>query len=101
RSYRKLKRAAPGSSISMITSPRIRGVVLAGLAVAALLLGQRVWYYSAGPSGEKDCSPAAPLAAPGRPVINDISCLNPTTVDSIVTVTSEDDVRQAIETARS
>jgi FAD/FMN-containing dehydrogenase len=85
----------------MITSPRIRGVVLAGLAVAALLLGQRVWYYSAGPSGEKDCSPAAPLAAPGRPVINDISCLNPTTVDSIVTVTSEDDVRQAIETARS
>lgn len=65
-----------------------------------LFLGERVWYYSAGPAGDKDCSPAAPLAAPGRPVINDVSCLNPTPVDSIITVKSEDDVREALAMAR-
>lgn len=80
---------------------RARVVGLAAVAAAALFLGQRVWYYSAGPNGDKDCSPAAPLAAPGRPVINDVSCLNPTPVDSIILVKSEDDVRQGLATARA
>lgn len=80
---------------------RPRVVALAATAAIMLFLGERVWHYSAAPAGEKDCSPVAPLAAPGRPVINDASCLNPTPIDSIITVKSEDDVRQALAAARA
>ena len=50
--------------------------------------------------GEKDCAPAAPRHSGTSPVINDASCLNPTPVHGIVRVKTEEDIRQALESAR-
>ena len=79
---------------------RWRGVVLSlvGLLGAAVLW--QASNYAAHPAGPKDCSPAAPPSAEGT-VINDVSCLNPTRVHSIVTVRDVDDVRQAFTLART
>jgi len=75
--------------------------VKVALAVALVLMARQAWYYAAGPSGEKDCAPAAPRPPSGTTVINDVSCLNPTSVSGIVEVQSEEDVRRALESARA
>ena len=84
-----------------MTTSRWRTFVKVALAVALVLVARQAWYYAAGPSGEKDCAPAAPRPSGGSTVINDVSCLNPTLVSGIVQVQSEADVRQALESARA
>ena len=80
---------------------------MAAVALIALVAGWKAWNYAADPSGVKDCSPAAPAAAgpplinDGAPVINDVSCLNPTQIHSVVIVKAVEDVRQAFAFARS
>lgn len=60
-----------------------RGRVAAAVALIVLAAGWKAWNYAA-PPGPKDCSPAgAPAAGAGR-LINDVSCLNPTRVQSLV-----------------
>jgi FAD/FMN-containing dehydrogenase len=76
----------------------------AAIVVALAALGlARGWKYAAEPSGEKDCSPAAPRpsAATGTPTINDVSCLNPTAVRDIVRVQSVEDIAAALARART
>ena len=76
-----------------------RGAVVLVAVLSAVVLWQG-WNYAADPAGEKDCSPAAPRATEGT-VINDVSCLNPTRIHSIVTVREVEDVRQAFAMART
>ena len=72
----------------------------AAVAILALFIGWQAWYYAAGPSGDKDCSPVAPRPTAGALVINDVSCLNPTPISGLITVRTEDDIRQALASAR-
>jgi FAD/FMN-containing dehydrogenase len=65
-----------------------------------MFIGRQTWHYAAAPSGDKDCAPAAPRPAAGALVINDVSCLNPTPISGLITVRTEDDIRQALATAR-
>jgi FAD/FMN-containing dehydrogenase len=80
---------------------RIRTAVKVLIAVAIVLAAHQAWYYAGGPRGQKDCGPIAPRPPAGASVINDVSCLNPTPVSGVVTVRSEDDVRRALEDART
>lgn len=73
--------------------------MMAAAAVLVLAAGRQAWYYGAGPSGDKDCSPLAPPSPPGAQVINDVSCLNPTPINGLIAVRSEDDIRQALASA--
>ena len=90
------------------------GVLILVIALAAA--ARQALYYSAGPSGKKDCSPIAPpvtSASSGKESgsgstdgdlqwaqrggrINDVSCLNPTPIRGIVNVQDADDVRRAL-----
>lgn len=78
----------------------VRRPALIALLLVTVLVARQAWYYAAGPSGDKDCSPAAPRPATSGPVINDVSCLNPTPIDSVVTVRTEEDVRRGLQMAR-
>src|SRR5262245_31900361 len=84
----------------MTIRPRRRLAALVVLLVIGLI-GWKAWKYAADPSGQKDCSPAAPPLAGAGSSINDISCLNPTPIHSAITVRDEDDIRQAFAFARS
>jgi FAD/FMN-containing dehydrogenase len=84
-----------------MTTSRWRTFLKAAIAVVLVLIARQAWYYAAGPSGEKDCGPAAPRASGAATVINDVSCLNPTPVSAIVQVQSEEDVRLALQSARA
>jgi FAD/FMN-containing dehydrogenase len=84
----------------MTTKERRRRLVLAIAAVLVILLGRQAWYYAAGPSGVKDCTPAAARPAIGTQVINDVSCLNPTAISGLITVRTEADITQALASAR-
>lgn len=83
----------------MTISRSRRAAVAMGAVLLAAVLGRQVWYYAAGPSGDKDCSPAASPPA-GVLSINDVSCLNPTPVSAIVDVRTEEDIRLALASAR-
>ena len=74
---------------------------MAALGLAAVVVGVKAWDYAADPAGAKDCAPYAAPAAGAGPLINDVSCLNPTRVQNIVIVRSPEDVRQAFAAARS
>ncbi len=80
-----------------IRRPRLVVTLAVGILLAGFL-GSYALDYAADP-GEKDCSPAARRAE--APSINDVSCLNPTRVHSIVTVREAEDVRQAFVFARA
>jgi FAD/FMN-containing dehydrogenase len=79
---------------------KVRRLLIATVVALTALAARQAWYYAAGPSGEKDCSPIAPRATGGATVINDVSCLNPTPVSGVITVRTEDDIRQALASAR-
>ena len=79
----------------------IRRTAMAMAVVFVVVLGYQAWRLGAPPDGAKDCSPLAPPPAAGAQVINDVSCLNPTPVSGIVTVHTEDDIRQALAEARA
>lgn len=86
------------------------------LVFGVVLLFQRIAYLSAGPSGEKDCPPLNPesnntverntltiqksaIALPWKQKggnINDASCLNRTPIHGIITVTKEEDIKNAL-----
>ncbi|MCA1559751.1 MAG: FAD-binding oxidoreductase [Acidobacteria bacterium] len=72
-----------------------------GISFVAVILLWHAWDYAADPSGDKDCSPAAPPVAASGPTINDVSCLNPTPIDSVVSVREVEDIRQAFAVARA
>jgi hypothetical protein len=77
-----------------------RWLVFFATVVLAAVLGRQVWQYAAGPAGDKDCSPVAPRPIAGTLVINDVSCLNPTPITGVVSVKTEDDIRQALALGR-
>jgi FAD/FMN-containing dehydrogenase len=79
---------------------RWRLAVLFAALVVIGMLGWQAWDYAADPVPNKDCSPAAPPLT-GATAINDVSCLNPTRIHSVVTVRDVDDIRQAFALART
>ena len=84
----------------MTIRSRRRAIALLVTAIVIGGVGWKAWYYAAPPAGDKDCSPAAPRAS-GATTINDVSCLNPTPVHSIVAVREVEDIRQAFALART
>lgn len=98
-----------------------KAVITAVLLVllVTVLATRKALYYSADPTGEKDCPPFSPSAPdPARPnhiqtaalaplawaqrggTINDASCLNRTPVYGVVEVRAVDDIRTALTFAR-
>jgi FAD/FMN-containing dehydrogenase len=98
-----------------------RAAIISGAALGALGFSTaKIIQLSADPVGEKDCRPLAPdnvgdattaneLTSPlaaeldwaqGGGLINDASCLNPTTVFGVVRIHNEQDVANALQFAR-
>lgn len=97
-----------------------RALAVIVLAASSFLTGQKVYEYSADPSGEKDCLPLfsdsagarstpdrtdrievkAPVPAPPWAhqggTINDASCLNRTPIYGVVRVTAAEDIASAL-----
>src|SRR5688572_20162190 len=82
----------------MTTRTRVFAVLIVLLTAC---VGWNTWRYAAGPDGDKDCSPVARRPAPGAAAMNDVSCLNPTSVARIIEVRGEEDVRRGLALARS
>jgi FAD/FMN-containing dehydrogenase len=79
---------------------RWRAIALLVVLLLTVIVGRTAWNYAADPAGEKDCAPAAPRVSGGT-IINDVSCLNPTAIHSIVKVREVEDIRQAFGLART
>lgn len=70
------------------------------LIVFCTYTGFTIFYYSTAPLSVYDCPNIQPNAADfSQTTINDASCLNQTTIHTIVSVKSIEDIRNALETA--
>src|SRR5688500_11903946 len=116
---------------SRSTSRKLAAVAALVLASVGVVAGQKAFELSADPSGEKDCSSQGLAMLPGSSgsaavssgtggtptslsaaaatlpwtqrggTLNDASCLNRTPVYGVVQVTSVDEIKSALEFAKS